>query len=106
MGARILDEADKASDASVLPREQAIQFLMAHEQALEEGKPPLDPPVSLLSRLDSGDRTRLLQLISEQRKRIVTPRAAISDQGQGGVAVVPGLSSPGGGWPRRNGGGV
>ena len=40
----------------MLAREQAIQFVMAHEQALEEGKPPLDPPDSLLSRLGSGDR--------------------------------------------------
>jgi serine/threonine protein kinase len=74
----------------VLAREQAIQFVMAHEQALEEGKPPLDPPESLLSRLDSGDRARLLLLISEQRKRIVAPRAAISAAQKSDVVVVPG----------------
>jgi eukaryotic-like serine/threonine-protein kinase len=85
-----LDEVDRVSDSSVLAREQAIQFVMAHEQALEDGKPPLDPPDSLLSRLGSGDRARLLQLISEQRKRIGSSRTAPSDQDQSGVAFVPG----------------
>ena len=86
-----LNDADRADDPSVFPRELAIQFVMAHEQALEEGKPPPEPPVSLLSRLDSGDRARLLQLVSEQRKRILTSQAVLPDQqGQEGIAVVPG----------------
>jgi eukaryotic-like serine/threonine-protein kinase len=83
-------EVDRASDPSVVAREEAIEFLMAHEQAVDEGKPPFDPPDSLLSRLDSGDRARLLHLISEQRKRIVPPRAALSATEKSDVVVVPG----------------
>jgi hypothetical protein len=89
--AHALDEPKTVFDPSPSPREQAIRFLMAHEQALEEGWPPPDPSASLLDRLGSGERERLLRLIDEQRRRYLGSRVRSSDPDRKGVAVVPGF---------------
>jgi len=60
------------------PDEETIRFLMAHERALEESRPPPDPPDSLLGRLDAADRARLLRLLARQC-RFVPPTAPAND---------------------------
>src|SRR6516162_161071 len=68
-----MSTADHAGKLAPSPKEEAIQFLMAHEQALEEGKPPPDLPQNLLDRLDPAGRARLLQLLARQRRLPARP---------------------------------
>src|SRR5947199_377491 len=46
-----MNAADDEGCPRPSPKEEAVQFLMSHMQALEEGKTPPDPPESLLMRL-------------------------------------------------------
>ncbi len=50
-------------------RERAIEFLIEHEDALERGVQPPDPPTSLLRLLDPKEQSRLLRLVADQRRR-------------------------------------
>ena len=46
-----MNAADEPPDGDDGPEEQAVEFLIAHERALEDGSPPPEPPESLLRRL-------------------------------------------------------
>jgi WD40 repeat protein/serine/threonine protein kinase len=86
-----LDDWEKSYDASLPPQEQAIQFLMAHEQALEERALPPDPPVALLDQLQPAELAGLLRLIDEQRRKHTASRIKSNHGKQGGVATVTGF---------------
>ena len=83
--------ADEKGDVTweLSPKERAVQFLIAHEQCLEEGVTPPDLPADLLGQLAPGERDRLLKLVEEQRRRLGGSRAEPHGQDGAAVVVVP-----------------
>ncbi len=64
-----MDAANSPETPPLSPREEMLQFLAAHDQALEDGATVPEPSESLLERLDAGDRNRFLATLLRQRRR-------------------------------------
>jgi WD40 repeat protein len=76
------------------PKEEAIRFLMTHEEALEEGRAPPDPPELLLARLDPTARDWLLRLVDRQRRRLQAPTTPLNGSGDVTLPHVPAADRP------------